>query len=187
MLFILTGKAPPTEAVRRELAYSGTEPAFQVRLTLTIQPWVSQDSVRKNYRDSQRWARGREGRRLEILTLERFHFVHEIRRARPKMDWPAIAEAWNSGPALRKRTWRVEWRRLNAEYYRSLEALLLPDLSLGKTEQDMDFVRALHDKYPTYRAEMLARFRAEQRKSLGVTKSKGRRTRLRPPGASKRP
>src|SRR6185369_16042497 len=83
--FVLTGSPPSSHAILTSIVENAgpDSPAYQIRLVLAVQPWVSHVSVRRVYRDAQRWAVGTEKRAIPEDALTRFRFVEELRRASP--------------------------------------------------------------------------------------------------------
>ena len=154
--FILTGEVPQTPAVQVVVRQSPPEPARQARLMLQVQPWVSHVCLRKTYRDAQRWALGREKRAIAIETLVRFRFVHELRARDPELMWPAIAKAWANRCKARAKGRRMSWRTLWSDYDRTRQSLLIPDLALGRSADDMAFAVEASKRY---RKEELERFK----------------------------
>jgi hypothetical protein len=159
--FVLTGEVPPSPALRvsRLIADGADAPLRQARLTLDIQPWVSQESVQATYRDQQRWLLGMENREMSVSGLECFRFVEEWRGAHIGEPWESTARAWYEHTMHLGRAEQVDPLLLRKRHYRTRRALLDPVLALGRSAEDMPIAEAIDPR--------LARLRARQRKQPG--------------------
>jgi hypothetical protein len=105
------------------------------------------DTVRKAYHDAQQWAVGHAKHDLTAALLERFRFVEEFVGANPTATWKEIARAFAARPGATKADALVTPKRLRAGYRSVREELLLPDLAMGASADDLDFARAVSERY----------------------------------------
>jgi hypothetical protein len=128
--FVLTGQVPQIRPLlMRWSMYRGSD-YNRATITMTIEPWMPADAVRKAYQDLQRRMLGRDNRPLSKRTLALLQFMgkqREIHRARP--TWRALCAWWNDAyPEWRCVTsdGQVDERRFRRDYMRAFEAVMYP-------------------------------------------------------------
>jgi hypothetical protein len=73
--FTLTGDIPTISGVRGQAHFTRTAAVTYGNMILTVEPWVSADSVRQAYLDLQRQMLNRKNRSLSERNLAVFRFV----------------------------------------------------------------------------------------------------------------
>jgi hypothetical protein len=126
MLWVITGKIPSTPAVRSEFHGNADEAAERATITLSIDPWVSPESVERVYRAMRKkyvsggfrdWDRGRP--------LDVFRFVAEQRASTSEtLIWRALLDRWES--AHPDRSYGGNTRNFQRDYVRARNHLLWP-------------------------------------------------------------
>jgi hypothetical protein len=91
--FILSGEAPSTPCFRVEVRQGTGADNRQVRLNLSVQPWVSAKTVNRVYRHYQQIILGRENRHPKVESLRFMDFVASwLHRG---SSWESIMKEWN--------------------------------------------------------------------------------------------
>ena len=95
--FVLTGVAPRWWPVRRSERVMGGQDFEYRTLTLTVEPWVSAQTVLAAYRDAQRkMLGGRDNRPLSAKNLGLFRFcVARMGEDGQLPAWPTLLREWN--------------------------------------------------------------------------------------------
>jgi hypothetical protein len=103
-IFVLSGWFAPIDPIAGSISvvefadeYGDPSPRSRARIFLTIDPWVSSDTVLAAYRDLRRQLIGAERKPPEARELEAFRFV--VRRlddsGKPEKGWTALGREWN--------------------------------------------------------------------------------------------
>jgi hypothetical protein len=96
--FVLTGSAPLMRPVDARLIAEGDEsPGRQLRVELSVSPWVPAEEVARAYRRMQRHVLGDRNRLPSAKTLEvaRFVWEQEMTSRDRKPKWRDLLERWN--------------------------------------------------------------------------------------------
>ena len=115
--FTLTGEYPTISGVRGRAHFTLTAAVNYGNMILTVEPWVSADSVRQAYLDLQRQVLNRKNRSISERNLAVFRFVvGETLSLIPGAQmwrfpsvrvpsWRTLCERWNNQV---KQAWRYE-------------------------------------------------------------------------------
>ena len=93
--FVLTGYIPPVDTfnVKTSSTWRPYGPQFET-ITLTVEPWLSAEKVKRIYSDTQRQILGRDNGRVGEKSLKLLEFVAEQREAGGG-SWRELMKNWN--------------------------------------------------------------------------------------------
>lgn len=153
LYFVLADEAPVAPLVRvdskvgRKVVSAKTGRVYSrdngAAITLTVQPWVSAQTVQRAYREAQRVVLGRKSRSLGQRNLAVFEVVTRLRNLDDEgPSWSSLMDSWND---LCRRKKKTKWsysdvRTFRRDYVRARGALLF--------EQYMPLPNSLADGFP---------------------------------------
>jgi hypothetical protein len=112
--FVLTGEPPALPAATGRVSRGSAAPYAEI--TLTVQPWVPADTVRKFYGQLQRRVLTSRPRALSERNLTVFRFIVEQQEVKPYRDKAPASELTRRHPKLmrlKQPSWRVMLKRWN--------------------------------------------------------------------------
>ena len=139
--FVLTGKTPRIAPVTLQARGVGTGDVFQRQfVTMKVEPWISEETVRRTYREAQvRMLRG-DNRPAKSKQLDLFRFVSGrtdpstlYGRERAKAAKTLVPEWDQENPAD---AYGADTRRFWRDYDRALELIALPMAAAKRREKE---------------------------------------------------
>ena len=115
--FVLTGEPPALSAATGRVSRGSAAPYTEI--TLTVQPWVPADTVRKFYGQLQRRVLTSRPRALSERNLAVFRFVVGQQEVKPYSDDSPESRLTRQHPKLmrlKQPSWRVMLKRWNRQY-----------------------------------------------------------------------
>jgi hypothetical protein len=134
--FVLTDQMAPVPALRANLKVSDFEWMRRCTITLTVEPWVSAQTVERAYREMQRVVLGGSNRPLATRNLEVFRFVisefaEEVNRDESSygqeqisLSWRTLLQRWNQEHTSSE---YKDVRRFYRDFLRAGKAVVAPD------------------------------------------------------------
>jgi hypothetical protein len=98
VLYVLSGRTPRVNPFEARISYGfAGEGSRRALITLTLEPWVSADNVRRTYKATQDQVLGRDNRRVSDHNLRLLRFVEERTGPDGKRlaPWRDLMDAWN--------------------------------------------------------------------------------------------
>jgi hypothetical protein len=122
--------APMITRVENKTSWDLAEIRKSAKITLTVEAWVSAETVVRGFREAQKRLLAGENRPLAIRNLALFRFITGMMRSAGELPpWRRLMDAWNQGAESRERNWAyTDRRRFCRDYQRARQALLTPDL-----------------------------------------------------------
>ena len=124
--FVLTGEYPmmyPVVGHAAELELSTTTPGYAQEIVLTVQPWVSVETVQRTYAQMQHSLRFGRGRVLALKGMTVFAFVEGHRDIEGKLPtWQMLCNKWNDQHSKPEERFE-HYRRLHEAYSKVHAAL----------------------------------------------------------------
>jgi len=150
--FLLTGAVPRTPPVHVEIMQHRSA-VTNARITLVVDPWVSDKTIARVYRRTQQWTYGQHHRQtVTAEKLELFRFVRKRVEAmigfasRNSINWLQIYRAWCTNRRISKRV--QGYKNFARDYYRVAESLMNPSYMMGRSarldRERRRLLRALH-------------------------------------------
>jgi hypothetical protein len=115
--FVLTGEPPPLHAATGRVSRGSAAPYAEI--TITVQPWVPADTVRRFYRQLQGRVLTSRPRALSERNLAVFRFVVGQQDVKPYSDDAPASRLTRQHPKLlrlKQPSWRVMLKRWNRQY-----------------------------------------------------------------------
>jgi hypothetical protein len=115
--FVLTGEPPPLSAATGRLSRGSAAPYAEI--TMTVQPWVPADTVRKFYGQLQKRVLTSRPRALSERNLAVFRFIVGQQEVKPYSDDAQASGLTRRHPKLmrlKQPSWRVMLKRWNQHY-----------------------------------------------------------------------
>lgn len=125
--FVLTDAYPELRPVVAQYNAYYWDTYTHSRIIINVEPWVTTDTIAKNYLKVQRSVLGRRSRQLGERQLELYRFVQQIQAALPpRGKWEIVRVEWNEWCNQHKKTnWCYKHvKQLNADYHRTENALM---------------------------------------------------------------
>gem|GEM_PF-2894200 len=127
--FVLTGEPPTIPAIDARLEGGWNIGWAQLRIVLTIQPWVSAKSLMRIYRSLQYQLLGRTNRNPKIENLELMDFAAQ--RRHEGLPWRKIQAEWNKGRPRRLRYDGKEGvRNLTRDFFSIYQQVVDPEFAV---------------------------------------------------------
>jgi hypothetical protein len=133
--FVLTDQRASVPALRANVNVSDYEWMHRGTITLTVEPWVSAQTVERAYREMQGMVLGGSNRPLATRNLDVFRFVTGVvaelnrdesshRQELRRLSWRKMLERWNQeNPSSEYKDVRLFYR----DFLRAAKAVLVPD------------------------------------------------------------
>lgn len=100
VLWFLSGRPPSLKPLSGKVSYRKGSP---LRVTLEIQPWVSAETIYRNYRRWQKQIHGDNYRNPGLRSLRIVRFVeHSIRQEGKRPSWQTLLERWNAAHSAKE-------------------------------------------------------------------------------------
>jgi hypothetical protein len=133
--FVLTEQRAPVPVLRANVNVSNYEWMRRGTITLTVEHWVSAQTVERAYREMQRMVLGGSNRPLATRNLEVFRFVTRVlaelnrdessqRQELRRLSWRTLLERWNQEHTSSE---YKDVRRFYRDSVRAAKAVLGPD------------------------------------------------------------
>jgi hypothetical protein len=125
--FFLTGEAPRLSTPTLNVRFTtGNLPT----ITLTAPPWISAETIKKNYKKVQSQVLVKGNHALSLRSIAVLRFVERSIRERGKRQpWSELLARWNREHP----EWKYEdYRNLSSTYYRTLKAVAYAPVRLPK-------------------------------------------------------
>jgi hypothetical protein len=134
--FVLTGEPPEVAPLFGHIRLSGSEESSLFSygtITLTVEPWVSADSVKRFYREMQSKVLARKPHKRRPRSLAIFRFVVEQckwgreRELIGKPTWPKLLELWNERyPEGHEWHYKGVWQNFQRDFGRVASVVPFP-------------------------------------------------------------
>jgi hypothetical protein len=127
--FFLTGEAPKLNPLTVNVRFTAGNPPTT---TLTAAPWVSAETIKKNYQKVQGQVLVKGNHALSLRSIAVLRFVEkDIRERSKRLPWRELLDRWNQEHP----DWRYkDYRGLRQTYYRTLNAIVHAPVRLPESK-----------------------------------------------------
>jgi hypothetical protein len=125
--FFLTGEAPRLSTLTLNVRLTAGK---LTTITMTAAPWVSAETIKKNYQKVQRQVLVKGNHALSLRSIAVLRFVERNIREKGKLPrWTGLLDRWNQEHP----EWKYQsYRGLRQTYYRALDAVVYAPARLPK-------------------------------------------------------